>query len=76
MWWQPATVTTEPRNVLVPIFFRIRVKNMTGHQAAPDPVEAIQVRGRESAPVRSGAIRNFLSEVVHLSKRGSARPKH
>ncbi len=76
MWWQPATVATEARNVFVPIFFRIRVKSMTGRQAAPDPVEAIQLSPRESAVVRSGAIRNFLSEVMHLSRRGAARPKH
>jgi nitroimidazol reductase NimA-like FMN-containing flavoprotein (pyridoxamine 5'-phosphate oxidase superfamily) len=76
MWWQPATVATEPRSALVPIFFRVRVKSMTGRQAAPDPVEAIQVSARESATVRSGAIRKFLSEVVHLSKGGAAPPKH
>ena len=76
MWWQPATVATQPGNVFVPIFFRIRVNSMTGHQASPDPVEAAQLSDRQSAAARSGAIRRFLNEVVHPSKRGVARQKH
>jgi nitroimidazol reductase NimA-like FMN-containing flavoprotein (pyridoxamine 5'-phosphate oxidase superfamily) len=76
MWWQPATAATEPGNAFVPIFFRIRVNSITGHQARPDPVEATQLSNRQSAAVRSGAIRRFLSEVVHPSKKGVARQKH
>jgi uncharacterized protein len=40
MWWQPACVTTEKAEERSPIFYRIHVKQMTGHRATPDPVEA------------------------------------
>lgn len=76
MWWQPATVAREPGTAFVPIFFRIRVNSLTGHQASPDPLETAQLSDRHSAEVRSGAIRRFLSEVVHPSKRGMTRQKH
>jgi hypothetical protein len=76
MWWQPATVVTEPGNAFLPIFFRIRIKSMTGHQAAPDPCEASQLVGRKSAAVRPGSFRNFLRDIVHISIRGAQRPKH
>ena len=74
-WWQPATVVAEPDNAFMPIFFRIRIQSMTGHQAVPDPSEEILLSGRESAAVRPGAIRAFLKEILHVSKR-TARPKH
>ena len=41
MWWQPAYVVTEHREQLTPIFYRIHIKQMTGHRATPDPVEAV-----------------------------------
>jgi nitroimidazol reductase NimA-like FMN-containing flavoprotein (pyridoxamine 5'-phosphate oxidase superfamily) len=75
MWWQPATAVADPRNAFLPIFFRIRIQSMTGHQAAPDPSEAIQLSGRASAAFRPGSIRHFLRDIVHISKR-AARPKH
>jgi hypothetical protein len=40
MWWQPAYVATEHRGQLVPIFYRIHIKQMTGRRATPDSVEA------------------------------------
>jgi nitroimidazol reductase NimA-like FMN-containing flavoprotein (pyridoxamine 5'-phosphate oxidase superfamily) len=40
MWWQPAYVATEHREQLTPIFYRIHIKQMTGHRATPDSVEA------------------------------------
>jgi hypothetical protein len=40
MWWQPAYVATEHREQLIPIFYRIHVRRMTGRRATPDPVEA------------------------------------
>jgi nitroimidazol reductase NimA-like FMN-containing flavoprotein (pyridoxamine 5'-phosphate oxidase superfamily) len=76
MWWQPATVATEPRNAFVPIFFRIRVNSLTGRHAKPDPVEAIQLSNKTSPAVRSGAIRRILSQVVRPSKSIAGRHKH
>jgi uncharacterized protein len=76
MWWQPATAVTEAQRDFVPILFCVRVTNMTGHEARPDPVEAHALSQSESAAVRSRAIRRFLGEVVHTSRKGAARPKH
>ena len=40
MWWEPACVVHHdyPES-LTPIFYRIHIDRMTGHQASPDPVE-------------------------------------
>jgi nitroimidazol reductase NimA-like FMN-containing flavoprotein (pyridoxamine 5'-phosphate oxidase superfamily) len=74
MWWQPAAVATEPRNALVPILFRIRVHSLTGRQAEPDPVEAIQLINRTTAAVPCGLIRRILRGVVRPLK-STAGPK-
>ena len=77
MWWQPATVATESRSAFIPILFRIRVISLTGRQAKPDPVEAIQLSSRKtSTAVRSGVIRRILSQVMHPSKGTAGRHKH
>lgn len=42
MWWEPASVSVAnldyPKS-FAPIFYRIRIDRMTGHQATPDRVE-------------------------------------
>ena len=43
MWWEPAYISQEHQDnphSLIPIFFRIRIENMTGHHAIPDASEA------------------------------------
>ena len=43
LWWQPGYVSGLHRNRLqppTPVFYRIRVEEVTGHRAFPDPVEA------------------------------------
>lgn len=76
MWWQPATAAAEHPNAYVPILFRIRINRLTGRQAKPDAVEAIQLSNRTSAAVRSGVIRRILSEFVRPSKSIAGRDKH
>lgn len=49
MWWQPAYVATEDRDQLTPIFYRIHIKQMTGHRATPDPVEAAALGAKPTA---------------------------
>ena len=42
MWWQPAYVATEHRHsprLLIPVFYRIRIDELTGHRGMPDAVE-------------------------------------
>jgi nitroimidazol reductase NimA-like FMN-containing flavoprotein (pyridoxamine 5'-phosphate oxidase superfamily) len=48
MWWQPACVATEKREQRAPIFYRIHIKQMTGHRATPDPVEAAALGAAET----------------------------
>ena len=41
MWWQPAYVAKPHRNAadsLVPVYYRIRIDQVTGHRAMPDSV--------------------------------------
>lgn len=54
MWWEPALISQDHRdqpNSLVPIFFRIKIENMTGHRANPDDSEAV---ARTAATTRVG----------------------
>jgi len=61
MWWEPAYVATEHREQLTPIFFRIHIKQMTGHRATPpDPVEAAASAAR--APT---AEESWLGSILH-----------
>jgi hypothetical protein len=48
MWWQPASVATEHRERLAPVFYRIHINRMTGHRATPDPVEAASSSAKNS----------------------------
>lgn len=59
MWWEPGCLAIEHRhspNSLTPIFYRIRLDRMTGHQGSPDSVEG------EPAPPTNA--RNWLSSVL------------
>ena len=43
MWWEPAYISQSHRdqpNSLIPLFFRIKIENMTGHRANSDDSEA------------------------------------
>lgn len=43
MWWQPASVATESREQREPVFYRIRIGQVTGHRATPDAIDLIRV---------------------------------
>ena len=47
MWWQPASVATEKRELRPPIFYRIHITQMTGHRSTPDPLEAVSMDAGE-----------------------------
>lgn len=62
MWWQPAYVASEYHERLKPIFYRIHVRKMTGHRAAPDRVEATAWGPKPSTPEESwlgGVLRHW-----------------
>lgn len=51
MWWQPAYVASTHRGVphsLEPVLYRIRIDQITGHRATPDPAEVIQSLSTDS----------------------------
>lgn len=60
MWWEPAACVAlehrESRNSVTPIFYRIRVDRMTGHQGSPDSAE-----GQPAAPPTNAW--NWLNRV-------------
>jgi nitroimidazol reductase NimA-like FMN-containing flavoprotein (pyridoxamine 5'-phosphate oxidase superfamily) len=60
-WWQPALAAGAHDKGFEPVFFRIRISALSGHQASPEPAESVSLRGRHSATPRVGAIRRLLS---------------
>lgn len=65
MWWQPASVAQKHpgKAAFTPIFFRIRINHMTGHQAKPDFLEedAIHPDAVRSQEVGLSRVRNVLN---------------
>jgi nitroimidazol reductase NimA-like FMN-containing flavoprotein (pyridoxamine 5'-phosphate oxidase superfamily) len=64
MWWQPAytaTVHRDPAQPLIPIYYRILIKEVTGHRATPEEAETL-------APVSAGKERGWLHAVLHREK--------
>lgn len=53
MWWQPAYVARthhgEPR-LLTPVYYRIRINEITGHRATPDEAEVVTVSSDTARP--------------------------
>ena len=48
MWWEPAFVevaNAEQSKTFIPIFYRIRIDQITGHRATPDPTSSLSAPG-------------------------------
>ena len=61
-WWQPAYIAPEPggaQKPLVPIYYRIRITQVTGHHGRPDALEG--VGSRSVASIKPKANWSFLS---------------
>ena len=69
MWWEPAYVKTVlhgTQRPLVPIFYRIHIRQMTGHRATPDPVSPPGTRVPTSGSGETGWLRRLFSRsAVH-----------
>ena len=55
MWWQPAYVVSEhrgPQSPLIPIFYRIWIDQVTGHEALPEAVEETRSETRDENYVK------------------------
>lgn len=62
MWWQPAYVATEHRgaqDTLTPVFYRIRINQVTGHRGTPDSIE--EAESNAAASIRPKAKWSLLS---------------
>ena len=66
MWWQPAHVATEQGKQLVPVFYRIHIRQMAGRRAMPDPVEAAALAARLPTAEES-----WLGSLLHRWNRSS-----
>ena len=71
MWWEPAYVKTvlggAPRP-LVPVFYRIRITQVTGHHASLEPGVLPDPRRSRLAPAEPGWLPRLLGQV--LGRRG------
>jgi nitroimidazol reductase NimA-like FMN-containing flavoprotein (pyridoxamine 5'-phosphate oxidase superfamily) len=69
MWWEPAYVKTVlhgTQRPLVPIFYRIHIRQMTGHRATPDPVSLPDTRVPTTGSGETGWLRRFFGRsAVH-----------
>jgi uncharacterized protein len=70
MWWQPAYVASTHRgepHSLEPVFYRIRIDEINGHEASPDAHE-LAAMIEESAPVGEEESRpgNILRQAVGM----------
>jgi hypothetical protein len=66
MWWEPAYVRTVLGGVqrpLVPLFYRIRIVQTTGHRATPEPVAAPPARLSTPASGEAGWRERLLRRV-------------
>lgn len=66
VWWEPAYVKTilhgTPRP-LVPVYYRIRCLQVTGHRATPDPVTPPDTRLSRAASGDDGWVRRLLRQI-------------
>ncbi len=71
MWWEPAYVKTvlggAPRP-LVPVFYRIRITQVTGHRASREPGVLPDQQPSRLAPPETGWLPRLLGQV--LGRRG------
>jgi len=66
MWWEPAStarVHRDPTEPFIPVFYRIRIERITGHQATRDTRDAISYSVAASSAGRLGRLGRALSRV-------------
>lgn len=72
MWWEPAYISQEHRDSphsLTPIFFRIKIEEITGHRANPDDTETATATATvTSLPVRQTEVQRHKSEWTRILK--------
>jgi uncharacterized protein len=70
MWWEPAsTVRTlamddNPASRFAPVFYKIRLNEVTGYEAIPESVEGMPVESGSIEPIRSGWFRKVLERLM------------
>lgn len=74
-WWQPAFAARAHDKAFQPVFFRIRISALSGHQASPEPADSVSLRGGHSESAGVSGIRKLLSGFFHTSQRVGMRTK-
>ena len=76
-WWQPAYVATTHRDVahsLMPLFYRIRIDQITGHKALPERIEEKAVPVSDSSsPFAHGWLRRIMWRKAKHGAAGGSR---
>ena len=70
IWWEPGYVRTilhEAERPLLPVFYRIRVMQITGHRATPEPMAPSDPRAAMPDPDKSG----LLPKLRKMLSRGA-----
>lgn len=71
MWWQPAYVASTHRSAadsLSPVYYRIRMDQVTGHRGMPNAIESESLSAPEPAIKHESRLLNLLSSrTAHLN---------
>lgn len=66
MWWEPAYVRTphlRAADELVPIYYRIKIDQVTGRRASPDSVATVTLVEPATAPKSESGIKSLLRRL-------------
>jgi uncharacterized protein len=64
IWWEPGyskTIVKGNERPLVPVYFRIRIVEMTGHHAAPDPAQEVSPKISTAEQARKHSLKGILA---------------
>lgn len=59
-WWEPAYVRTAHHLAAIPMYYRVRIDQVTGRRSKPDPAEAVTLVEPATPPTRDGRLKSFL----------------
>src|ERR1700734_1086360 len=66
VWWEPGyakTIIGGIERPLVPLYFRIEIRKMTGHQAVPDPAGSIEETQNHRKTATTNSFRRILDAI-------------
>lgn len=66
VWWEPGyakTIIGGIERPLLPLYFRIEIRNITGHQAIPDPAGSVEKTQSEWKSAATNSFRRILDAI-------------